>query len=185
MRNLFTASLVFLMLASLAPDLGATAIKPLTIHDLTEKAQLIMVGQAIDTKSVWVDRRLVTLATVSVGEVLKGDRHPTVTVVLPGGVDAHRKFPLAMIVPGAPQIHAQEEVFLFLRRANQHSTGDAERYTIMGFSQGKFSIVTDASGSKLLARQPVSAGSAGTVPLAQFKQEISGLVAGDGPHQRP
>jgi hypothetical protein len=185
MRILFAASLVFLMLVPLAPDLGATAIKPLTIHDLTEKAQLIMVGQAIDTKSVWVDRRLVTLATISVGEVLKGDRHATVTVVLPGGVDANRKFPLAMIVPGAPQIHAQEEVFLFLRRANQHPTGDTERYTIVGFSQGKLSIVTDANGSKLLARQPVSAGSAGLVSLAQFKQEISGLVAGDGAHQQP
>lgn len=185
MRNILVASFVFLLSVSLAPDLGATTLKRLTNQDLTEQAQLIVVGRAVATQSAWVDRRLVTLATVSVGEVLKGDWHATVTVVLPGGVDANRKFPLAMIVPGAPQMHAQEEVFLFLRRANQHATGDAESYTIVGFSQGKLSILTDASGNKMLAHRQVSAGTAGLVPLAQFKQEISGLLAGGGARQQP
>ena len=180
MRNVLVACFVFLLIVSLAPDLGATTLKRLTNQDLTEKAQLIVVGRAVETKSVWVDRRLVTLVTVSVGEVLKGDWHATVTVVLPGGVDANRKFPLAMIVPGAPQIHAQEEVFLFLTRANQSATGEAESYTIVGLSQGKLSIVTDASGNKMLAHHQGSTDTAGLVPLAQFTQEISvcWLVAG-------
>jgi hypothetical protein len=185
MRNVLAASVVFLLIVSLAPDLGATTMKRLTNQDLTEKAQLIVVGRALETKSAWVGRRLVTLATISVGEVLKGDRHATVTVVLPGGVDATRKFPLAMMVPGAPQLHAQEEVFLFLTRANQHATGDAESYTVVGLSQGKLSIITDASGNKMVAPHQVRAGTTGIVSLAQFKQEISGLLAGDRARQQP
>jgi hypothetical protein len=169
MRNGFVASFVFLLIVSLAPDLGATTVRRLTNQDLTEKAQLIVVGRAVATRSAWVGRRLVTLASVAVGEVLKGDRHATVTVVLSGGVDAQRRFPLAMMVPGAPQIHAQEDVFLFLKRAHQHATDAAESYTIVGFSQGKLSIVTEASGNKMLAHRQGIAGPAGLVPLAQFK----------------
>ena len=184
MRNVLVASFIFLLIVSLASDLEATTLKRLTNQDLTEKAQLIMIGQAVATQSAWVDRRLVTLATVSVGEVLKGDRHATVTVVLPGGVDANRKFPLAMTVPGAPQIHAQEEVFLFLRHANHHATGDAESYTIVGLFQGKLSIVTDAGGNKMLVHPQGNTDTAGLVPLAQFKQEISDLLAG-GSQQQP
>jgi hypothetical protein len=185
MRNASVASLAFLLIVSLTPELWATTMKRLTNQHLTEQAQLIVVGRAVETKSAWVDRDLVTLATVSVGEVLKGDRQATVTVLLPGGVDANRKFPLAMVVPGAPQIHAQEEVFLFLKRVNRHVTGDAERYTVVGFSQGKLSVVTDASGNKMLARDRVSVGTAGLIPLAQFRQEILALLAAGGARQEP
>jgi hypothetical protein len=95
-----------------------------------------------------VDRNLVTLATIYVKEVLKGDNSSTVTVVLPGGVDANRKFPIAMTYPGAPRINPNEDVFLFLTRDDEVGGG----YAITGFSQGKFSITKDEEGQEVVSR---------------------------------
>src|SRR5687767_6125034 len=86
----------------------------LTIQEMVSQSDLIAIGSCVETKSVWVDRSLVTLATINVAETLKGAELGTVTVALPGGVDANRKFPVAMTYPGAPQITPGENVFLFL-----------------------------------------------------------------------
>ena len=68
-------------------------------------------------------------------------RQRTLTVGVPGGVDANRKFPIAMTYPGAPRIAPDEEVFLFLVRADDEV---AQSYAMTGFSQGKFSIESAA-----------------------------------------
>jgi hypothetical protein len=160
-------------------------MRKLSYQDLTAKAQLIVVGRAVASKSIWANRDLNTLVTISVDEVLKGDQLDIVTVVLPGGVDANRKFPLAMMVPGAPQIHSQEEVFLFLTRARQDISGGIDSYTITGFSQGKFSVVTDASGHKLLTQHQARPSTSGLVSLTQLKHEISALLSASGAAQQP
>ena len=120
----------------------------LSMNDMIDRSDLIAIGSCIDTKSAWVDRALVTLATVSVAETLKGAEMGTITVALPGGIDANRKFPIAMTYPGAPRITTGENVFLFL-------TVDAEglgAYTVTGFSQGKFSIAKDDDGEQFVTR---------------------------------
>ncbi len=45
----------------------------MSIKKMTEEASLIVTGKCIETKSQWVDGRLVTLATVLVSETIKGD----------------------------------------------------------------------------------------------------------------
>ena len=150
----------------------------LSLQDMVVQSDLIAIGSCVDTKSVWVDRALVTLATVSVGETLKGAELGTITVELPGGVDANRKFPVAMTYPGAPSIQPGENVFLFLT-----ATGEtAGSYTVAGFSQGKFSIVTDEDGQQVVARDltktslksnnDVRRGQSNVTPLASFKAEV-------------
>src|SRR3954447_23454044 len=85
----------------------------LSLDDMVKQSDAIVIGNCTETKSVWIDRNLVTLATVSVTESLKGEAS-TLTVALPGGVDANRKIPVAMTYPGAPQMRPGEDVFLFL-----------------------------------------------------------------------
>ena len=150
----------------------------LSIKDMVNQSDLIAIGSCVDTKSVWVDRTLVTLATISIGETLKGAELGTITVALPGGVDANRKFPVAMTYPGAPRIAPGEDVFLFLT-ANSDVAGS---YTVAGFSQGKFSIVKDEDGEQVVTRDltktmlkdnnGVRRGSANTTPLASLKAEV-------------
>jgi len=154
----------------------------LSVADMVNQSDVIAIGSCVDTKSVWVDRSLVTLATISVSENLKGADASTITVALPGGVDANRKIPVAMTYPGAPQIQPGESVFLFL-------TSESEvpgSYTVAGFSQGKFSIVTDENGQQLVSRDltktslqgnnGVRRGQTNLLPLATFKDQVKGYL---------
>jgi hypothetical protein len=150
---------------------------------MVNQSDVIAIGNCVETKSVWVDRTLVTLATVSVTESLKGDGPSTITVELPGGVDANRKIPIAMTYPGAPTLTPGENAFLFLT-----ATGEvAGSYNVAGFSQGKFSIVTDEDGEQMVSRDltktslksnnGVSRGvSSNLIPLANLKDQVKGYL---------
>jgi hypothetical protein len=152
----------------------------LSLEDMVNQSDVIAIGSCVDTQSMWVDRSLVTLATVTVNETLKGDQSTTnLTVALPGGVDANRKFPVAMSYPGAPKMTPGEEVFLFLTNSSEV----AGSYTVAGFSQGKFSIVQDENGEPAVSRDlrqttfqtrsGVQSGtSSGLTSLATLKSEV-------------
>jgi hypothetical protein len=125
----------------------ATLALELSIEDMVGQSDVIAIGSCTETKSVWVERSLVTIATVLVTENIKGNE-TSLTVALPGGVDANRKIPIAMTYPGAPRITPGENVFLFLTPSDEV----AGSYTVAGFSQGKFSIVTDENGEQVVTR---------------------------------
>ena len=158
------------------PD--TTLAVALSLDDMVAQSDVIAIGNCLETKSMWVDQSLVTLATVSVSESLKGGATGNVTVVLPGGVDANRKFPIAMSYPGAPRLTPGEDVFLFLTSDTDSGLG----YNVAGFSQGKFSIVTDEDGQQVVSRDltkmvlqggnGVRRGGANVTPLATFKDQV-------------
>lgn len=158
------------------PD--TTLAVALSLEDMVDQSDVIAIGNCADTRSVWVDGTLVTLATVSVSETLKGTESGNVTVVLPGGVDANRKFPIAVSYPGAPRLTPGEDVFLFLSSDVDYGLG----YNVAGFSQGKFSIVNDEDGQPVVSRDltrmslqgnnGVRRGGANVTPLAIFKEQV-------------
>jgi hypothetical protein len=132
---------------TLDPSENSVAVD-LSVEQMVSQSDLITIGSCVDARSTWVGRNLVTIATISVREALKGDASASVTVVLPGGVDANRKIPIAMTYPGAPRITPGEDVLLFLTSDDEVGGG----YTIAGFSQGKFSIVKDEEGREMITR---------------------------------
>lgn len=132
---------------TLDPSENSVAVD-LSVEQMVSQSDLITIGSCVDARSTWVGRNLVTIATISVREALKGDPSASVTVVLPGGVDANRKIPIAMTYPGGPRIALGEDVLLFLTSDDEVGGG----YTIAGFSQGKFSIVKDESGKEMITR---------------------------------
>lgn len=151
----------------------------LSLDDMVTQSDVIAIGNCTNTQSVWVDNTLVTLATVTVNETLKGNEATTnLTVALPGGVDANRKFPVAMSYPGAPRMTPGEDVFLFLTNSSEV----AGSYTVAGFSQGKFSIVTDEDGEQMVSRDlrqtslqgnnGVRRGPNNMTPLSSLKNEV-------------
>ena len=162
------------------PD--TTLAVALSLEDMVNQSDVIAIGNCVSTQSVWVDRSLVTLATVSVSETLKGAGSETLTVVLPGGVDANRKVPVAMTYAGAPRITPGEDVFLFLTADTDLGTG----YNVAGFSQGKFSIVNDETGEPVVSRDltqmslqgnnGVRRGQANATPLSSFKAYVRGYL---------
>ena len=191
MRRALQWSALLLLLSPLA---HATTVVKLSDEQLVAQSRQIVIGRAVESKSTWIDRNLVTLVTVEVSETLKGTPARRVTVALPGGVDANRKFPLAMTYAGAPRIGSSEEVFLFLTGPQ---AALASAHTVVGFSQGKYSVVQGPDGAKQVSRDlsgvsfrapapsaralgPVTdkamAGQK-AVPLASFKAHIQSLVA--------
>jgi hypothetical protein len=97
-------------------------------------------------------------------------------------VDANRAVPIAMTYPGAPQITPGENVFLFLTNSGEVPGS----YTVAGFSQGKFSIVTDEDGEQMVARDlrktslksdnGIHRGLNNTIPLSKLKDEVRGYL---------
>jgi hypothetical protein len=163
-------------LASLTAE--ATVALRLSNQELAQEAELIVIGRCLEVRTAWEGRTLVTLATISVTEVLKGAADSTITVALPGGIDANRRFPVAMTYAAAPQVKPDEEVFLFLASDEAIVSG----YTVLGFSQGKFSIVAEPSGRKVVSRDLtnlVLQGGPGAVQgtltltsLSEFKDQV-------------
>ena len=164
------------------PVADTTLAVALSVQDMVNQSDVIAIGNCVETRSVWVDRTLVTLATVNVTETLKGDATSTVTVELPGGIDANRKFPIAMSYPGAPNLTPGENAFLFLTATG----GVAGSYNVAGFSQGKFSIVEDEDGEQLVSRNltrtslksnnGVRRGGSDLIPLSQMKEQVKGYL---------
>ena len=165
----------------LAPT-DTTLAVALSLQDMVNQADVIAIGNCVEIKSVWVDRSLVTLATVSITENLKGGEASTITVELPGGVDANRKIPIAMTYPGAPSLTPGENAFLFLT-----ATGEVGgSYNVAGFSQGKFSILTDEDGEQMVSRNltqtslksnnGVRRGGSDLIPLANLKEQVRGYL---------
>lgn len=158
------------------PDTTLTVA--LSLEDMVAQSDVIAIGNCVETKSVWTDGTLVTLATVSVSESLKGAESGNLTVVLPGGVDANRKIPVAVSYPGAPRLTPGEDVFLFLTSDTDSGMG----YNVAGFSQGKFSIVNDEDGVPVVSRDltrislqgnnGARRGGANVIPLDTFKAQV-------------
>jgi hypothetical protein len=192
-KKLFALSGVFMIVlviaglwATRATDINGVqqAMQPTTslasgqsMEQMVQGSQLIVIGHCTGTQSRWVERRLVTDATISVGETLKGDAAPgsMVTVELPGGISPNGRFQVAMTYAGAPQITPDEEVFLFLTGPVEGANG----YSVMGFAQGKFSINKASDGEPVVMRDMTKAtvqkgpgairGNIQSVTLSEFK----------------
>lgn len=171
---------------ALTPAWATTAVER-TDADLIQEATIIVTGHCTRLQSQWLDRTLVTIATISVTEVLKGQAGTEVTVVLPGGIDVHRRIPIAMSYPGAPEIRQQENVLLFLRPESRVPQG----YTIVGFSQGKLTVADNGQGQQVASQNlsalnlqgrtgAVSRGRSKTMLLSELRQKIQQTLAGAG-----
>jgi hypothetical protein len=150
----------------------ATTMAPMSTAQLAAQSSDIVVGTVTNLRSVWVNRTLMTLVTVSVSESLKGDGAAQKTVVIPGGIDPNRAVPVAILYPGAPMMNVSDEVVLFL----QGGSAVENALQIVGYAQGKFSIVRD--GSDFVLAQGMTPDS--RRELASFKTEIRELVTAKG-----
>lgn len=180
-RTVFRVGISVLAAMMLTLASAATTRQPMSGEELTDAAGVIVVGECTGQRSQWFGRSLVTLYTVSVTEVIKGQAPTEVTVVVPGGFDTSGPVPVAVTFPGAPVLSAGEELLLFLDAVEDAteassggakaatSGGDGDHFAIVGFSQGAFPVVTD--GDKSLVAQ--SRGSRlGALPLDVVTTQI-------------
>lgn len=168
-----------LALALVLPSaVSATTLVELSFEELTDQASDIVHGTCTGVQGVWVGRSLVTLATISITETLKGGASSELTLVLPGGADMNRPVPVAVTWPGAPVVMPNDEMVLFL----EQGIAVKDAYSIVGYSQGKYAVVRDPLGRTLATR---SFGMQSDPPeLADFKRRIREVVSGQASQGR-
>ena len=177
MRRFLPAAAVLMLLS--VPLFATTAVE-MSDQSLAQNSEQILIGECTDLRSEWVDRVLVTRATIRVSEWLKGSGPAEVVVTLPGGSDSNRAVPVAMNFPGAPELRVGEKTFLFLVQDGVYGS------IINGFSQGKYSIV-EHQGEQLISRDltniqlssgtgVVRGGTTTRKKLSDFKTEVRGYL---------
>jgi hypothetical protein len=150
-----------------------TSLNPgVSIEGMTRAADLIVIGSCTGTSTQWVDggRHVVTLATVSVAQTLKGAAPESVTLAIPGGRASRGKFQLAMTYPDAPTIAPNEKVALFLVSANEVPN----TYAVMS-NAGKFSIVEDVDGKQVVTSVPMKVRAPRATGLTSGNTSVIGL----------
>jgi hypothetical protein len=155
------------LVALLVPSaLPATTLEEQSLRAMVQQAELIVTGTCTKVESRWLGRTLVTLATVSVSETLKGAERAQLTLVVPGGLDTERPIPIAVTYPGAPVVMPGQGLVLLL----EPTAEAAEGFRSVGFSQGVLPVVRDASGKSVVLRGGAAAG--GASPLDEVRAEI-------------
>lgn len=127
--------------------LATTYIVP-TDRDLVKRAEAIVVGTAVTSNSqLTPDGRVVTIARLTVDEVLKGelDKQTSVDLVEPGGVVGDR----VTLITGSPRYEAGKQYLVFLRRT-------ADGWATYGFGLGKFEYLNQSFGPSILVRGGVA-----------------------------
>ncbi len=142
---------VFLFLLP-GPPAAATRLLPLTVRQLTLRADWVILGRIRRTESVWVGRKIVTRNLVEVSQVWKGRRVGRLAFYTLGG----RVGRYTMRVIGSPRFSPGQEVVLFL--AQRH-----RRLFVAGMVQGAFQVVRKA-GQILAIRRLGAASWAGRPP---------------------
>jgi hypothetical protein len=106
------------ILAFLSP-LSATTVQRLSFDDLVAKAQSIVVGQVIDSRTYWNDghKLILTSYTIQAQERMKSNASPTVTVTTVGG----KSWEHDSSVSGMP-VEPRENVILFLEEWNSYTS---------------------------------------------------------------
>ncbi|TQV86076.1 hypothetical protein FKG94_00510 [Exilibacterium tricleocarpae] len=160
--------LVLITLIGLSPSWAwSTSLIKMSSADMVDSAVSIIHGRCTGVTSQWVKGSLVTKATISVTDTLKGIVDREITLVVPGGVDRTRAVPVAVTYPGIPTLTPNEEMILFLENSNRLTNA----YSLVGFSQGFYAVVNNGTSSFAARRMDGKA-----EQLEAFKEKIRRLV---------
>lgn len=142
---------LLLLLLALCLPAGATTMQLLTLDQLTQASQIVIVGDVLSVSSGWQKNRtdIATSVKVHVQEYVKSgtERPSVITLQHPGGkaVDSSQRT-WSMIVPGVPTFVPGVKAMLFCRQRGQF-------WELTGWSQGYFRVQQTASGQETVARE--------------------------------
>jgi hypothetical protein len=145
MRLFVRFALVVALCLALPSIALATQVEALSMRQLVEGADHIVVGTVIAREAHWDDLdRIVTDSTIRVEDTLLGAPSETLVVRHIGGVVGE----LGLTVAGEAAYPDGARMLLFLRTYHSGDAGDVMRP--VGMSQGEMPIVAGASGEVVL-----------------------------------
>jgi hypothetical protein len=127
----------------------ATTLRKLSLNDLVNASDEVIVGTCEKTETIWLENRIFTVATVKIGESAKGKAvaGDKVQIHILGG-SVKEPLPVTMRVEGAETLAVGEEAVLFLERFGNNK----EYRRVVGMAQGKVPVTTDAKTGAKQAR---------------------------------
>jgi hypothetical protein len=122
------------------PQLQATTVVPISVEELTARAQVVVEGHALEQWSQWdgAEHLIYTYTRFAVTSRLKGAAADTVVVRQMGGSAGG----YTQIVSGVRQWQIGDQAVLFLRP----SVANDGSLAVVGLMQGNFRISRDRSG---------------------------------------
>jgi len=129
----------------LAPAWGAT-LELLSLDDLISKSTTIVQAQVTGSSAYYTGTVIYTHYSISVLAQWKGSSQSAIDVMVPGGT-AKR---IRQTYPGVPRLTVGQQYVLFLWKSKEGRT-----YT-MGFTQGVFNLLQDASGNITATQMPTT-----------------------------
>ena len=136
------------------------AMVELSLDELVEKSDLIVVGTVESVRSELVQGKIFSFATILVRSNIKeepGQGHDRIVVKFPGGTVGD----VGMRVENSPDYKKGEEVVVFLKKVQ-----DQSHFMTVGSSQGKF-LVED----NVVVRE--------NLPLEQFIGKVENIMGFD------
>lgn len=128
-----TALLVF------AAEGWSASKRQLSLEELVDLSQEIVVGRVSSSAARWQGRLIVTTTTIEVQEPIKGDPGPELEITQLGGTAVHPKIgaPVTMTVSGQVVFRPGEEVLLFITETKPGIR------SLVGGAQGRFKVQKD------------------------------------------
>lgn len=134
----------------LATTSFATTMQLLTLDQLTQASQIIVVGNITSVSSSWQNNLsdMATFTQVKVTQYVKsGTNRPTqITLKHPGGKDLgpFNKY-WFMVVPGVPKFTTNAKAMFFCTQKGKY-------WELTGWSQGYFRVHTTSTGQEIVDR---------------------------------
>jgi hypothetical protein len=136
-------------LATLALLIGlpihATTLRKLSLNELVEHADSIVVGKCEKVESVWLEKKIYTIANIRVSHSAKGQTVTDDTIQLYElGGTVEKPLPVKMLVTGAATLVQHEEALFFLEKF-----GNKKQFSrLVGMAQGKVLVTADGKTGK-------------------------------------
>lgn len=132
MRSLLVVAVCLVPVGEVKP----ASQRPLSLEEMVDLSNTIVVGRVTDTETRWEGRLIVTVATVAVEETIKGGREAQLQITQLGGTAVHPDTGIAMSMSASTQasLKVGEDVLLFVA-----GTGPALRQ-LVGGAQGMFAV---------------------------------------------
>jgi hypothetical protein len=168
---LWVLALVIVLPGGITAQVSAGRGLILTIRELARNAELVVVGEVVDTRGEWngTRRTIITRIDFRVDEVLKGDAGPGVLqLVQPGGQVGD----VVAAVGDAPSFDVGERALLFLSRRPDGLLRVAHLY------MGKFTLEHDVAVGVTVAvrRLPGSGEVLDRIPLDEIRRIVGGAA---------
>ena len=146
-RKLVALVALSVSLAASGPSVFATALKRMSVADLSRAAHTVVRARCVANSARWDAGEIWTFTTFDVEEIWKGSPHAQITVRLLGGTAGN----LTSTVSGVPRFAPGEELVLFLELT------PAQDFSIVSWMQGTFRIGRNAATDEEIVTQDTAA----------------------------